>query len=98
MKKSILALFILASLAACQDDMAEAIEIQNSTSEPGNSNSQEEEVLIEEQEVFTIVEEMPSFQGGKEAWNAFVKNNLTYPKDALGKQSPRKGIPQLYSI
>jgi len=34
-------------------------------------------------ETFTIVEEMPSFPGGPDAINSFIKANLQYPKDAI---------------
>ena len=38
------------------------------------------EEKVEEQEIFTIVEEMPSFPGGEQAMLSYVGNNLKYPK------------------
>ena len=36
-------------------------------------------------EIFTTVQQMPEFPGGKEALNKFIAKNLRYPKSAYSK-------------
>lgn len=36
--------------------------------------------------VYTLAETMPQFPGGMEAMMEFVKNNVKYPVDAIGKK------------
>lgn len=38
------------------------------------------------EETFTVVEKMPTFPGGDEARNAYLSQNITYPKSALDKK------------
>ena len=45
----------------------------------------EDENNFEDQEVFTIVEEMPSFPGGEQNLMEFISKNLQYPQEALEK-------------
>jgi len=45
-------------------------------------------------EVFTVVEEMPSFPGGTEEFYEFVANNLKYPRKALKANVEGKVIVQ----
>ena len=33
-------------------------------------------------QVFTVVEQMPQFDGGPDAWNNFLQNELNYPEEA----------------
>lgn len=35
------------------------------------------------EEVFTIVEQQPSFPGGQDSLNAFIKQNMVYPESAI---------------
>ena len=37
----------------------------------------------QEEEVYSIVETMPSFPGGQTALNAYIQENLKYPQSAL---------------
>lgn len=46
----------------------------------------EREPAIDPNEPFTIVEEMPSFPGGQEAWLKYVAKELKYPKEAVENQ------------
>ncbi|NLH53637.1 MAG: energy transducer TonB [Bacteroidales bacterium] len=41
-----------------------------------------EEEVIEEQEIFQVVESMPEFPGGEEARIAFLRDNIKYPQMA----------------
>ncbi len=41
-----------------------------------------EEVVVDDNQVFTVVEQQPEFAGGYEAMYAFIKKNLKYPASA----------------
>jgi len=49
----------------------------------------EKEEVVEELEIFTIVEEMPSFPGGDEARVRFLSQNIKYPQ--MAKESGIQG-------
>lgn len=38
--------------------------------------------FYDDQEVFDVVENSPEFRGGFEAWNNYIKSNLSYPESA----------------
>lgn len=40
-----------------------------------------EEVVMDDQKIFTVVEIMPEYPGGMEKWNEYAKKNLKYPKE-----------------
>ena len=44
--------------------------------------AQEAQEQAQEEQVFVMVQVMPSFPGGKEAQDAFIKANLKYPQSA----------------
>ncbi|MCX6256605.1 MAG: TonB family protein [Bacteroidia bacterium] len=44
-----------------------------------------EDELSEGTQVFTIVEEMPSFPGGEDSLRSFIKKSLKYPEEAIKK-------------
>jgi len=81
MKKLSLLLFVLLCYA-CEDDLA---------TQPDGSQLQVAEIIDEEEvdatvgEVFHVVEDMPSFPGGMEAYNSYLAKNLNYPKQARDK-------------
>lgn len=41
-----------------------------------------EEVVVDDNQIFTVVEQQPEFQGGYEAMINFIKKNLRYPASA----------------
>ncbi len=47
-----------------------------------STESMEEEVELDQIEVFTIAEEMPSFPGEKGDLEKFIVSNIIYPEDA----------------
>lgn len=49
----------------------------------------DDEVVIVEQEIFTIVEEQPSFPGGEASLMEYLRNNIKYPQ--LAKESNIQG-------
>jgi len=52
---------------------------------PGEADKNSEEILAADGEVFYIVEEMPSFPGGREMMKAYIIENLVYPQKAKKK-------------
>ncbi|PSL07500.1 M56 family metallopeptidase [Cecembia rubra] len=49
------------------------------------SNAQRNQLqpkFYDDQEVFDVVENSPEFRGGFEAWNNYIRNNLSYPESA----------------
>ncbi|MEI6122314.1 MAG: TonB family protein [Bacteroidota bacterium] len=46
--------------------------------------------------IYTYVQEMPSFPGGDEAFNVFLRKNIRYPQ--LARQSKIQGIVYVYFI
>lgn len=76
MKKLILPLLFI-TIVSCDEDLAVT---------PDGSDVQVAEVITEGEseidEVFHVVEDMPSFPGGMEAYNDFIQNNLSYPEKA----------------
>ena len=70
---------------------------QKSQNQPANSTTQPKPPVFiptealemdgsDEEEVFKIVENMPSFPGGEEAMHQFIAENLQYPEEAKTKQ------------
>ena len=55
--------------------------IEEEEEEEEHSTIQEEE-NVDKPEIFTIVEEMPTFPGGQEALSKFLADNLKYPPEA----------------
>lgn len=55
---------------------------QNNASSDVVTTIEETAVVIEEAEIFTIVEEMPSFNGGDEALYRYLGENIKYPQMA----------------
>jgi len=47
------------------------------------------EIWLEENQVYSVVEIMPSFPGGQDEMNSFIRKNLSYPADA--KKARAKG-------
>ena len=43
----------------------------------------EEQVVEDPEKVFTIVEQMPEFEGGNEALMNFISKNIVYPRNAV---------------
>jgi len=78
MKK--LSLLLLATLFfACEDDLAV---------KPDGTDLQVAEIITEEaneEPVFLVVEDMPSFPGGTEAYYKFLGSNINYPTEAKQK-------------
>lgn len=54
----------------------------------GQNNMEVKEVTATEtqEEMFTVVEEMPMFPGGQEEMKKFIQKNLEFPKTALEKK------------
>ncbi len=73
-----------------QDDLDINVEDDQDT-EVGDfvAPDNDEEVVIAEQEIFTIVEEQPSFPGGESAMMDYLRNNIKYPQ--LAKESNIQG-------
>jgi periplasmic protein TonB len=44
--------------------------------------TQETEIIDNEEAIYTIIEQLPSFPGGEEKMNEFIKSNLKYPDEA----------------
>ncbi len=42
-----------------------------------------EQEVEDQEKVFTIVEQMPEFQGGNEALMSFISKNIVYPRNAV---------------
>ncbi len=75
MKKLSLLLMVVFCLA-CEDDLA----IQ-----PNGEDLQVAEIITEteeESEIFHIVEDMPTFPGGKDAYYKYLAENINYPEQA----------------
>ncbi len=74
-----------------QDDLNQTVNTNINTEEvvveDDNSNNVIEEVV--ETPIFTVVEEMPSFQGGDEARIKFLQENIKYPQ--MAKESGIQG-------
>ena len=43
----------------------------------------EEQVVEDPEKVFTIVEQMPEFEGGNDALMSFISKNIVYPRNAV---------------
>lgn len=73
------------------DEEVEDVEIQDSEADQQTvveAPVQQEEV-IEEPEIFTIVEDMPTFPGGEPALFKYLSNNIKYPQ--MAKESGIQG-------
>lgn len=51
--------------------------------------AQEEEEAVEEQQIFLVVEEMPSYPGGEQEMYRFISQNIEYPR--MAKESGISG-------
>jgi protein TonB len=51
--------------------------------------AQEEEKAVEEQQIFLVVEEMPSYPGGEQEMYRFISQNIEYPR--MAKESGISG-------
>ena len=76
--KKVVALCLLAICMACENDgpepeiVSEVLEVQPEAAEKLNDSDQ----------VFMVVEQMPEFAGGVDAWNNYLKNQIEYPQQA----------------
>ncbi len=80
MKKALflsLALFVF----ACESEGPEP-EVESEILEVQEQVSDEAVSVDGEQEIFLVVEKPAQFAGGHDAWNNFLKNQLTYPAQA----------------
>ncbi|WP_051287283.1 energy transducer TonB [Algoriphagus mannitolivorans] len=90
MKNSILNLVggvLVLSFTACQMDQTEEIEgptlVEKTTNMgPSNLMARINNVGKDGKEIFDVVEDQPNPPGGLQGWNAFLKNNLSYPQEA----------------
>lgn len=77
MKKLSLLLLSVTFIVSCNDDLAVA---------PDGSDLQVADIITETEteagEIFHIVEDMPSFPGGQEAYYKYLGTNIDYPKQA----------------
>ena len=74
--KKLSLLLLAACCIACEDDLAV---------QPDGGDLQVADVIIEDEsegEVFHVVEDMPSFPGGQDAYYQYLGNNINYPKQA----------------
>jgi len=75
--KKVVSLSLLVLCFACENEgpepevVSEVLEVIEESSEEQTSS-----------EVFLVVEQMPEFSGGIDAWNNFLKNQIEYPAQA----------------
>lgn len=43
-------------------------------------------LAVKEEQIFTIVEQMPSFPGGDKAMMKFIQDNIAYPREAMNNE------------
>lgn len=55
------------------------------TTKKGAKTLKKQETLKDDKEVFYIVEEIPSFPGGREVLKGYIYQNLEYPEEAMKK-------------
>ena len=76
-----LTLFLALFFVACEADVPQPemeIEIVEMPDNVGPTQGQ----LGPDDMIFAVVEEMPRFDGGEDAWNNYLKNALKYPEEA----------------
>lgn len=68
-------------------ELQEIIETQDNLNDASFkvSSSFSDTEIVEENPVFTIVENPASFPGGIDAWGQYLKENMKYPKEAIEK-------------
>ena len=77
MKKAVF-VSLLVLLFACESEgpepeiVSEVLEVQPEASKE----------MSESDQIFVVVEKMPEFAGGVDAWNNFLKNQIEYPAQA----------------
>ncbi|MBO9155155.1 TonB family protein [Chitinophaga sp. GCM10012297] len=87
------ALLIFSSLAFVTDEkidrLSENLNIpvtQPETTPPSAITDTIPEPDITKEEIFTFVEQPPTFPGGEEALNKYLSGNIRYPKEAIAKK------------
>jgi len=77
-----------------EEPVIEDVEVEEETEveiiEDTGDEEEEVEEEVEEPEIFTIVEQMPSFPGGEEALFKFLGNNIKYPP--IAKENGIEGM------
>ena len=67
---------------SCQEEEDEMSRLAAKSQEYANATEEERDMLSDADEVFVVVEDQPTPEGGMEAFYSYVKDNLQYPAQA----------------